>query len=194
MAATLARQPRPNQRGAQLLEFALVLPLLLVLAVGVVDFGRAWNIRQILNNAAREGARLAASRPSVELSNCNSNSNSSNSNPVGNMLICQVVVQYLQHAAVDTSFIAECSAGTWDPCTFTATYYSDPSNGYGLKIERSVPVPGTSPTVFGARVTLKYPYRWTLGFDHVIRLIAPGAQFGNPIPITTDAFMIYGAS
>jgi Flp pilus assembly protein TadG len=187
MAATLARQPRPNQRGAQLLEFALVLPLLLVLAVGVVDFGRAWNIRQILNNAAREGARLAASRPSLELG-------SGSSNPVGNMLICQVVVQYLQHAAVDTSFIAECSAGTWDPCTFTATYYSDPSNGYGLKIERSVAVPGTSPTVFGTRVTLKYPYRWTLGFDHVIRLIAPGAQFGNPIAITTDAFMIYGAS
>ncbi len=187
MAAKPGKRLKRDQAGAQLLEFALVLPLLLVLAVGVVDFGRAWNIRQILNNAAREGARLAASRPSLELG-------SGSSNPVGNMLICQVVVQYLQQAAVDTSFIADCSGGSWDASTFTATYYSDPTNGYGLKIERSVAVPGTSPTVFGTRVTLKYPYRWTLGFDHVIRLIAPGAQFGNPIAITTDAFMIYGAS
>ncbi len=185
MAAKFRGRLEPNQRGAQLLEFALVLPLLLVLAVGVVDFGRAWNIKQILNNAAREGARLAASRPSLELG-------SGSSNPLGNTLICQVVVQYLQQAAVDTSFIANCSGGNWTASTFTATYYS--SGDYGLKIERNVPVPGTSPAVFGTRVTLKYPYRWTLGFDHVIRLIAPSAQFGNPIPITTDAFMIYGAS
>jgi Flp pilus assembly protein TadG len=41
-------------------EFALVLPLLLILVVGIIEFGRAWNMHQIITDAAREGARKAA--------------------------------------------------------------------------------------------------------------------------------------
>ena len=50
---------RENQRGAVLVEMAIVLPLLLVLLVGVVDYGLILREYQILQNAAREGARLA---------------------------------------------------------------------------------------------------------------------------------------
>lgn len=46
--------------GQALLEFALVMPLLLILVVGVIEFGRAWNMQQIITDAAREGARKAA--------------------------------------------------------------------------------------------------------------------------------------
>ena len=46
--------------GAQLLEFALVLPLLVVLVIGVSDFGGAYTLKDKLANAAREGARIAA--------------------------------------------------------------------------------------------------------------------------------------
>ena len=45
--------------AAQLLEFAFILPLLLVLGVGFADFGGAYNLKQKLNNAAREGTRIA---------------------------------------------------------------------------------------------------------------------------------------
>jgi Flp pilus assembly protein TadG len=45
--------------GQALLEFALVMPLLLILVVGVIEFGRAWNMQQIITDAAREGARKA---------------------------------------------------------------------------------------------------------------------------------------
>ena len=41
------------------MEFALILPLLMVLLFGIVEFGRAWNAKQVLTDAAREGARLA---------------------------------------------------------------------------------------------------------------------------------------
>jgi len=41
-------------------EFALLLPLLLLLVFGIVDFGRALNAQITLTQAAREGARLAA--------------------------------------------------------------------------------------------------------------------------------------
>jgi Flp pilus assembly protein TadG len=48
-----------SERGQALLEVALTLPLLLLVAVGIFEFGRAYQTWQILTNAAREGARVA---------------------------------------------------------------------------------------------------------------------------------------
>jgi Flp pilus assembly protein TadG len=48
-----------NERGTALLETALTLPLLLLVSVGIFEFGRAFQMEQIITNAAREGARLA---------------------------------------------------------------------------------------------------------------------------------------
>ncbi len=57
---TKKRCARTNgERGAALLEVALTLPLLLLVAVGIFEFGRAYQTWQIMTNAAREGARLA---------------------------------------------------------------------------------------------------------------------------------------
>ena len=48
-----------NQRGAAIIETALTLPLVLLVAVGIFEFGRAYETSQVLTNAAREGARVA---------------------------------------------------------------------------------------------------------------------------------------
>jgi Flp pilus assembly protein TadG len=40
-------------------EFALIVPVLMLLIVGVFEFGRAWNAHQAVTDAAREGARIA---------------------------------------------------------------------------------------------------------------------------------------
>lgn len=45
--------------GQALVEFALVVPIVLLLALGIVEFGRAWNAHQVLTDAAREAARTA---------------------------------------------------------------------------------------------------------------------------------------
>ena len=47
-------------RGQSLVEFALVLPMFLLLLIGVAEFGRAWMTRNILTGASREAARIAA--------------------------------------------------------------------------------------------------------------------------------------
>jgi Flp pilus assembly protein TadG len=49
-----------RDRGAAAVEFALVLPLLLLLVFAIIDFGRALSAQITLTQAAREGARLTA--------------------------------------------------------------------------------------------------------------------------------------
>lgn len=56
----LLSRPGPADRGAAAVEFALVLPLLLLVLFGLIDFGRALNAQITLTQAAREGVRLAA--------------------------------------------------------------------------------------------------------------------------------------
>jgi Flp pilus assembly protein TadG len=55
-----AREARSSERGTALIEFALVLPLLLVLTVAVVDLSRAFFAKNVVEQAAREGVRLLA--------------------------------------------------------------------------------------------------------------------------------------
>ena len=49
-----------NERGAAAVEFALVLPILLMLVFGIIDFGLMIHEKTMLANAAREGARNGA--------------------------------------------------------------------------------------------------------------------------------------
>ncbi|HEY7634505.1 MAG TPA: TadE family protein [Gemmatimonadales bacterium] len=48
-----------REEGQALAEFALVLPVLFFLIAGIIEFGRGWNIKQAVTDAAREGARWA---------------------------------------------------------------------------------------------------------------------------------------
>ena len=48
-----------SERGAELIEFALVFPLLLMIVLGIVDFGFLFQRLEVVTNAAREGARIA---------------------------------------------------------------------------------------------------------------------------------------
>ena len=48
-----------NEKGAALIEAAVTVPIILLISVGIFEFGRAYQTQQVLTNAAREGARLA---------------------------------------------------------------------------------------------------------------------------------------
>lgn len=51
---------KQSERGAVAVEFALLLPVLLLLVLGVMEFGRAYNTQLTLTNASREGVRVMA--------------------------------------------------------------------------------------------------------------------------------------
>ena len=48
-----------SDRGAELVEFALTFPILLLVCMGIIDFGLLFQRYEVLTNAAREGARVA---------------------------------------------------------------------------------------------------------------------------------------
>jgi Flp pilus assembly protein TadG len=49
-----------NERGAAAVEFALVVPLLVLLVAGIASFGRIYFLQTTLSGAAREGVRAMA--------------------------------------------------------------------------------------------------------------------------------------
>ena len=49
----------PRARGAAIVEFAVVLPLLLTILFGIIEYGWVFMVRQTLQTSAREGARIA---------------------------------------------------------------------------------------------------------------------------------------
>jgi Flp pilus assembly protein TadG len=51
---------RRRSTGQALVEFPLVLPILLLLVLGIVEFSRVWMVKQVITNAAREGARAGS--------------------------------------------------------------------------------------------------------------------------------------
>jgi Flp pilus assembly protein TadG len=57
---TRIRRRFRGQRGAVAVEFALILPVLLLIVLGTIEFGRVYSQFQVFNGAAREGARCAA--------------------------------------------------------------------------------------------------------------------------------------
>ncbi len=56
-----------DERAAQLVEFAVSLPLLVVFVVGIFDFSNAFTLKQKLTNIARDAARIAAADPASDL-------------------------------------------------------------------------------------------------------------------------------
>ncbi|HYQ90289.1 MAG TPA: TadE/TadG family type IV pilus assembly protein [Candidatus Binatia bacterium] len=66
-ASRVPRRRRPDS-GEALVEMALVLPILLVLSLGMLDFGRAFHTKNIVDAAAREACRVAVvTAPDVAL-------------------------------------------------------------------------------------------------------------------------------
>jgi Flp pilus assembly protein TadG len=57
-AITTLRARVRGERGAELIEFSLILPMLLLIILGILDFGFLFLRYEVVTNAAREGARV----------------------------------------------------------------------------------------------------------------------------------------
>lgn len=165
--------------GAAIAEFAVALPLLIVLVVGIFDFGGAFNLKQELNNAVRQGARFGAAQPTNDL--C-----TACAVPPSVDAIRSLVDSYLNAAKIKDCGLNAALPGTGPPWSYTAatgcggtltlTIARDASAGVASPTCRLTMSNYGGSTVYApcTQVSIQYPYQWR--FDNVIQLISPGSH------------------
>jgi Flp pilus assembly protein TadG len=149
-----------DDHAAQIVEFALSLPLLILFVVGIFDFSNAITLKQKLTNAAREAARVAAADPASDLTNF------STLVPVSIGDAYQVVDNYLLSEKINDCGLSTATAPppaglTW---TYTSSGNGCPGSGINVQINRGCTSPistsnGTV-TLIGTCVQITYAYAW----------------------------------
>ncbi len=183
--ATLWRECIHDQ-AAQIVEFAVSLPLLMVFVVGIFDFSGALTLKQKLTNAAREGARAAAAGPANDLSS------TSGIVPESVSTAFLVVDNYLLSENINDCGLSTVTAPpqaalTW---TYTSTGSGCPGSGITLTINRgsvvkNQPLGRNSTDVVNTQVQIQYAYKWR--FNSVITVVVPKATYAGVTSITTTA-------
>lgn len=166
------RPERSPDAGAQLVEFALALPILLLIVIGVWNFGSAFTLKQKLTNAVRAGNRVIISTP---ISNPYGATGCSATVPCSIVSAATTVQQYLNNANLDASFISPsspssstvCPAGEWIYGTAPGTPGPslDIKSGVWLTPSGTVLSAGTTPpagSVKATQATLTWPLKWEL--------------------------------
>lgn len=183
-----------DDRAAQLLEFAVSLPLLVVFVVGIFDFSGAFSLKHKLANAAREGARAAAADPANDLGGYSTPVPAS----VGDAF--QVVDNYLLDSKIDDCGLSGASGSssgnlTWtytsSTCAAGGTLKLIINRGYYFPITSTQLAPdcgtgeatGATMTIIATCVNIEYPYTWR--FNRVISLL--GASSNVPKTLTSIA-------
>ena len=172
-----------GDRAAQIVEFAVSLPLLVVFVVGIFDFSGALSLKQKLTNAAREGARIAAADPSNDLGNAV---------PVSVSDAFQVFDNYLNSQNVnDCGLSGNMTPSTSGSLTWTSATLTGCPGGTGLQLTvnrgcvTKQAINGTTTDLVNTCVSVQYPYSWR--FSKVIKVLVPTASYANVIYITTAA-------
>jgi len=174
-----------DEQAAQIVEFAVSLPLLVVFVVGIFDFSGALSLKQKLTNAARDAARVAAADPANDLG-----SPPTSGVPVSVSDAFQVVSNYLLSENIN-----DCGLSNQKPFQGTGLKWSSnatngcPGLGLTLTIDRGCftaqTIGTTTVDLVNTCVTIQYPYKWR--FNSVITLLVPGARYGSVTYISANA-------
>jgi len=174
-----------SSEGAQLVEFALVLPFFLALVVGIFDFGQAYNLKQKLNNAAREGARFAIEESCADCTQAA---------PATTQAIENSVVNYLANAGVDLCGLTGTTTPTVGPLPFASWTFTSSGQCTGtganftIEIDRGVTfVDSNGATIAASQVIVNAPYAWS--FNRIIGFLVPGANYSAVTTLSSNALM-----
>jgi Flp pilus assembly protein TadG len=170
-------------RGSALLEFAITLPLLVVLVVGIYDFSGAFNQKQKIAQAAQEGAIVAGAQPMTDIAvgSAGSPSQPTSLLPVAtavfNSLAGSGVLPNANQGTCLAPTAATAQAGlTW---TYTVSGCASIPGNLVITINRGwtcAPACAVGPPEsVGTVVGVQYPYNWQ--FNTVIQLLIPGANY-----------------
>lgn len=154
-----------TDRGVELLEFALVLPVLLILLTGIFSFGSAFALRQKMTNAAREAARIVVSSSLT-------NQNCSSATPCSIVAAVNAMVAYMNDAGASLSCVQPDSPASSGALEWAYTC----SNGTKIVINRAYTISANGGALMPAtQVTFVYPFTMRLasflpGYSGVMKL------------------------
>ena len=156
--------------GSALVEFAIVLPLLVVFLVGIYDFSGAFNQKQKIEHAAQEGASIAATQPLIDL-------DPATANPVSLQPVAAVIANSLTAGNVLPQGGCAAPAGAYVSGLMWQYTISCGPDTLTIKIDRGVVGSGSPglPVSLGTSVEVIYPYHWR--FNSAIQLLFPGASY-----------------
>lgn len=167
---------RRGSRGAQLLEFAFALPILLLLVMGAWDFGSAFLLQDKMTNAAREAARVSASTGSNNPA-VGATCDGANATPCVIVAAVNALKLYMTNAGIDLSCIDPNSPSQ----TVGEQYTYTCAGGIQVVINRDFIVITSGLPVVSTQVSFSYPVTWWLA-----RLFPAGVF---PSTLTTVATM-----
>jgi Flp pilus assembly protein TadG len=166
--------------GSQIAEFAVALPLLLIMVVGIFDFGNAYNIKQKITNIAREATRMGAGQPTADLTN---------PTPASIVAIRDMVSSALQSSKLPDCGLgttAATPAGAATPWKWTFTTSCGSAGNLVLSVDRGCvftsTMGGTPVQVIATQVTLLYPFQWQ--FNRVVTIMLPTAIYPGTTQIS----------
>jgi Flp pilus assembly protein TadG len=177
--ATSSRRRVDREKGVEILELALVLPLFLVMLVGILFYGRAWATKDDLDGAARVGIRVA-----INEFNDTTNPQCPGGTPCSVQAAASAVVAALNSANIDSCGLNPSVTPPSPTGAFAWTYTSGPCASSGqpwtMLVERAVSQKVSGADVLTTRITLSYPFAWNF------LAVSP---FGSPIPLGSQAIM-----
>ncbi len=158
------RRQGDDERGAALVEFALILPILVIITFGMISAGMAYNHKMDMTYAAREGARYAATLP---LTQC-----TGSPNPCGTSTWAQLIRSVVVERAGGDVTAADVCVAMVNGSTATAT---TPTSSYSTGGNVCFPESGGDT---GNRVQVKI----TKSDDQI-----DGVFFKIPVTLTSQA-------
>ncbi|MGH9495395.1 MAG: TadE/TadG family type IV pilus assembly protein [Candidatus Sulfotelmatobacter sp.] len=190
------REALREERAAQIVEFAVSLPLLILFVVGIFDFSGAFTLKQKLTNIARDAARAAAIDPATDLVS------PSTALPASVTDAFQVVDNYLIANNLNDCSISSTATPTGLTWIFTGSGNGCVSPGLTITVNRGYYYPATGaaiPTVtctsqppggqlaiISTCVSIQYAYPWRFG--KVASLLGPSAALPQQISAVAIAF------
>lgn len=119
-----------SRRGLAAVELAICLPLLLILLLGVWEIGRLIQVKGIIHNAAREGARLAAQGLIINDTGAATEIHVSTGTPN----VEATVLNYLREAGIDTTGVTVAFAYVNGDTTKTHPFEADKNQRYRITV------------------------------------------------------------
>jgi len=158
----LARILRGGE-AAEIAEAAMVLPLVFMLLLGSVWFGRAFNIYSTITQAAQQGA-VTAARPAC--ATCPQGTNWNGTSFPSDLVVDNAVVSVLQASSIDPSQIIAPPSVTYLSCPAPAPAMDCPhTTANNIMVCRSVVLNATTnPPQCGTIVSFQYPFHFYLPF------------------------------